>query len=106
MAKKQADPGVLGGLKAAFVFLFAFIILRYNILLSIAFAAIGGFTVSFILGWWKSQDPTRPRRNPFKKLKIRPAKKYPGLTDVRSHTSEKGSLNKQKSPETFLGDQE
>lgn len=105
MAKKRADPGVLGGLKAAFVFLFAFIALRYNILLSIAFAAIGGFTVSFILGWWKSQEPAQPKRNPLKKLKIRRIKQYPGLEDVRSHTSEKGSLKKQKSPETSLGDQ-
>lgn len=105
MAKKRADPGVLGGLKAAFALLFAFIVLRYNILLSIAFAAIGGFTVSFILGWWKSQEPTQPKRNPFKKFKIRPVKRYPGLVDVRSHASKKGSLKKQKSPETSLGDQ-
>jgi hypothetical protein len=105
MAKKRADPGVLGGIKAAFALLFAFMLLRYNILLSIAFAAIGGFTVSFILGWWKSQEPTQPKRNPFKKLKIRQVRHYPSLTDVRSHASEKGSLKKQKSPKTSLGDQ-
>jgi len=104
MAKKQANPDILSGLKAAFVFLLAFIVLRYNILLSVAFAAIGGFTVSFILGWWKSQEPTQPKRNPFKKIKIRQVRHYPGLKDVRSHASEKGSLKKQKPPKTFLGD--
>ncbi|MGB2925816.1 MAG: hypothetical protein WBB82_10995 [Limnothrix sp.] len=108
MAKKKAiDQAILNGLKASFYFLLVSLLMRYGILLSIFFAAVGGFTVGFILRWWKSTEPDRPKRNPLKRLKkLRHTRQYPGLSDISSHTSKKGSLaNKQNPPETSLGDQ-
>lgn len=96
--KNTPDSGILGGLKAAFVFLIVFVVLRYSIPLSVLFAAIGGFTVGVVLSWWDSQEPAQPPRqlNLFRKVSLK--KHYPNINQISSHASRRGSLNK-KSPE-------
>lgn len=95
--KNTPDSGILGGLKAAFVFLVVFILLRYSIPLSVLFAAIGGLTIGIVLSWWESQEAAQPQRH-FKLKKVSLKKHYPNIDQISSHASRRGSLNK-KSPE-------
>ncbi|OKH11514.1 hypothetical protein [[Limnothrix rosea] IAM M-220] len=96
--RNAQKEGVRGGLQAAIAFLIAFIALRYGILLSIFFAGVGGFTVGFILRWWRSSEGSKPKLHPFANVKLKPAKRYPGLADIGSRQSSRGDLYiKQKS---------
>ncbi|AFY39148.1 hypothetical protein Lepto7376_2896 [[Leptolyngbya] sp. PCC 7376] len=100
--KKKAQPkGVRGGLLASIVFLVAFIVLRYGILLSIFFGALSGFCVGIILRWWQSDEGAKAKWHPFSKVQINPKKRYPGLGDIGSRQSQRGSLvqKRKKSPE-------
>jgi hypothetical protein len=96
--KKKQETGIRAGLKAAFAFLPAFMLLRYGIPRSLFFAAIGGISVGVISRWWQNSEAAKPKLHPFAKLKFRPRKRYPGLQDVRSRTSARGFLRQQKSP--------
>ncbi len=90
--KNAQKEGVRGGLLAAIAFLVAFIVLRYSILLSIFFAGVGGLSVGFILRWWKSSENTKPKLHLLSNVKLKPARRYPGLDDIGSRQSQRGDL--------------
>ena len=100
--KKKATPkGVRGGLLTSLLFLVTFIAMRYGIVLSIFFAGLSGFCVGFILRWWKSEEGPKDKFHPFDKVNIQPGKRYPGLRDIGSRQSRRGSLmrkQQKKSP--------
>ena len=90
--KNAQKEGVRGGLLAAITFLMAFIVLRYSIVLSIFFAGVGGVSVGFILRWWRSSEGAKPKLHPFSNVKLKPAKRYPGLAEIGSRQSQRGDL--------------
>ena len=101
--KKAETVGVRSGLLWAIASLLMFAILRYGLAISLLFSVITGFSVGFILRWWKNEEGPGAKLHPFENLKkAKPKKRYPGLEEAAARQSRRGSLNQrrqQKAPD-------
>ena len=75
--KKAETVGVRSGLLWAIASLLMFAMLRYGLAISLLFSVITGFSVGFILRWWKNEEGPRAKLHLFANLKKAEPKKSP-----------------------------